>query len=276
MDHSKNLCKHWVFTINNPLQADQDQVAALTRSTEYYIAANEVGESGTPHIQGYLCLLKKRRRTAVSKLLPRARLDVMRGTPLEASDYCKKGGDFHEEGTLPIGAGLANKRNWEAIRSAAKEGRFDDIDAGVYVQHYQNLKRIRADHPPVLSQIDTLNNFLWYYGPPGTGKSKKAHEDQPRAYTKDPSHDWWDGYQDEPFCIVDDLDKFHVARAPLIKKLCDHYPFQASIKGSLQLIRPVGCIVTSNYTPEEIWDDPITVEAVRRRFKFHHFNKPLV
>lgn len=35
-------------------------------------------------------------------------------------------------------------------------------------------------------------------------------------------------------------------------------------------------VITSNYTPEELWpNDPMMAAAVRRRCQFHHFSDPL-
>ena len=39
-------------------------------------------------------------------------------------------------------------------------------------------------------------------------------------------------------------------------------------------MRPKRIIITSNYEPEEIFEDKMTIEAIRRRFKFEHFNLP--
>lgn len=49
----------------------------------------------------------------------------------------------------------------------------------------------------------------------------------------------------------------------------DRYPFQAEIKtDSTGLIRPEIIVVTSNYSPEEIWGhDPAMVATIKRRFK---------
>jgi len=41
---------------------------------------------------------------------------------------------------------------------------------------------------------------------------------------------------------------------------------QASIKGSMQYIRPKYVLVTSNYAIDEIWQDPQTLGPLQRRF----------
>jgi len=42
----------------------------------------------------------------------------------------------------------------------------------------------------------------------------------------------------------------------------------AESKGSSMQIRPKHFIVTSNYTPEQLFDDPVLAQAIRRRFYF--------
>ena len=62
----------------------------------------EVGKDGTPHLQGYVCMKKTRTLPAMKKIMPRAHLELMKGTPEQAAEYCKKDGKFDEKGTFPV------------------------------------------------------------------------------------------------------------------------------------------------------------------------------
>lgn len=100
---TQHAAKRWCFTINNYTAAEQQAILDSSDNFDYLIVARELGDSGTPHLQGFLILQTKLRLRNV-KLLPgfaRAHLEVSRGTPKEASEYCKKDGDFNEYGTLP-------------------------------------------------------------------------------------------------------------------------------------------------------------------------------
>lgn len=119
-----NPAKRWCFTINNPTD---DEKAALVSNAppngetfKYLVFGREVGESGTPHLQGFLILSTKLRLRNVKQLagLHRAHLEVSRGTPKEASDYCKKDGDYDEFGELPSSQGT--RTDFESLKEWIK------------------------------------------------------------------------------------------------------------------------------------------------------------
>jgi len=82
---------------------------------------------------------------------------------------------------------------------------------------------------------------------------------------------WWCGYQHQLNVIVDDFDKSHNYMGYYLKIWADMYSFNAEIKNGSMFIRPEHIIVTSNYHPNDIWDDNTTIEPIRRRFKVIRF-----
>ncbi len=54
--------KHWVLTLNNPTSED----GVEPNDFEYLILGKEVGEEGTPHLQGY-CVFKNRQYLSGAK-----------------------------------------------------------------------------------------------------------------------------------------------------------------------------------------------------------------
>lgn len=119
-----SLAKRWVFTLNNPTQ---DEIEALTSWAEsnplYLIIGHEYGvNNGTPHLQGFL-ILKRKRRLAQLKLVPglaRAHLEVARGSSIQAATYCKKDGNFHEFGEPPAASEQGKRSDFESFKEWCK------------------------------------------------------------------------------------------------------------------------------------------------------------
>jgi len=120
--------KRWVYTINN-----YKEEYPLEEESSYHVYGREVGENGTPHLQGFIIFKNRKRLTQLQKLLPGGHYEVARGKNQQASDYCKKSGDFVEIGTLPMESnergGLATKIKWDKIKQQAMAGDLLDIDS---------------------------------------------------------------------------------------------------------------------------------------------------
>lgn len=261
---------NWVFTLNNPTP---NELGCLGDLTSYLVYGEEVGQEGTLHYQGYACFLARKRLTGVKKLLIRAHWEIMRGTPLQASEYCKKDGKFTERGVLPLTGAQSTKRKWEEILVSVQEGRFEDVPADIRLRNHRTIQAIRTDAmfaAPVKRLLSCDNE--WYWGEPGTGKTQAAFDKYPDAYLK-PANKWWDNYRGEKVVIIDDIDENHHVLCHHLKQWADVYPFPAEIKGSMYArIRPEKIIVTSNLPPEQIFHG-VHVDAIRRRFIVTKFSK---
>ncbi len=90
----------WCFTLNNYTETDTAALLALDGNTDiaHIIFGREVGENGTPHLQGYIRFSKKKRIGGVKRFVgATAHVEVARN-PVAAIQYCKKDGDFTEIG----------------------------------------------------------------------------------------------------------------------------------------------------------------------------------
>lgn len=95
--------KNWCFTLNNYTENDENLLELLFQNghVNYIVFGREIGEEGTPHLQGFVQFKKKLRlRQAKSFISPRCHLEPMAGTATQASMYCKKDGDFQEFGNM--------------------------------------------------------------------------------------------------------------------------------------------------------------------------------
>jgi len=109
----------WCFTTNNYTDVDQTVLHNLGNDdgTKYLIYGREVGELGTPHLQGFVLFTSNKRFNAVKNLLPSgSHIEAAVGTPHQASEYCKKGHSFDQFGVLPNAKGKNNRytdfRDW--------------------------------------------------------------------------------------------------------------------------------------------------------------------
>lgn len=229
----------------------------------------------THHLQGYVVLAEKKSLAWVrTKIHKRAHWEIARGTPLQASDYCKKDGDFVEVGTLPaapsISGGIGNKRRWELALVNAQSGNFNDIDPQIRIMYHRTLRQINTDYMLESAQLEGDLENLWYHGPPGSGKSRKAREDNPNAFIKATNH-WWDGYKGEDVVIIEEWEltsgKF---LGHHLKIWSDRYPFSPEVKGSfLPKQRPKKIIVTCNYSIDDCFGIGVDLQlnlAIHRRF----------
>jgi hypothetical protein len=212
---------------------------------------------------------------------------VMKGRIDQNVTYCSKDGDVTVHGEIPMSQkkkGEKGKECYEEALKHARVGEFDKIDAALWTRYDKMYMREYKRHRPKPVTLDSLENE-WLYGTTGTGKSRMVREKYPDAYIKSANTKWWDHYVDQEVVIIEDFDKFHVKHGYDLKIWGDHYPFPAETKGSTMMIRPKKIIITSNYTPEEIWDDETTYGPINRRFKVQRigeapgqyasiFNKP--
>lgn len=261
--------RNYCFTWNNYTDASEEYLANLDQA-KYVAYSKEVAPTtGTPHLQGYISFKNAKTVVQARALLPGCHVLVMIGSIRQNDVYCSKEGQLIEHGEKPMSndnKGRAEQMRWQRARDFAKEGKLDEIDADIFVRCYSTLKRIASDYVVKPTPLDC--SCYWIYGPTGTGKSHVVETAFPSCYKKnmdDPK--WFDGYQGEDVVYLEDVDKYQVKWGGLLKRLADRWPLLVNVKGSMLYIRPKKVIVTSNYSIEEIWSDPATVDPLLRRFR---------
>lgn len=264
--------RNFTLTLNNP--QDKPEIVAKIKASQYkyLIWGDEVGKEGTPHKQGTIVYKSPTFLKKAIERLEGCHVEVCKN--LHASiEYCKKDGKYEELGIRPwtnLEKGQAEKRRWQEIRVAAVEDRRDDIPDDIRFLQYRAVEHFRSEGSKRRQLPDTDAQHLWYYGDTGTGKSRKAREENAGAYLK-MCNKWWDGYTDEEVVLIEDYDEAHSVLAHHLKIWGDRYPFMAEYKGGARKIRPKLIIVTSNYSPEQIWNKEQDLEPILRRFKKVHF-----
>lgn len=108
----RSTSTRWCLTLNNFTEEDLtkwDTVFSDELVTKYAIYGREVGDNGTPHLQGFVILNSSSRLTQIKGLLgDRVHAEFTKGTSKQAADYCKKEGIFREFGEFP---GAQGKRS---------------------------------------------------------------------------------------------------------------------------------------------------------------------
>lgn len=214
---------------------------------------------------------KKTRFPTIHKLFPGAHVEAAVDA-FKAWEYCGKD-DTRVSGPVDFGIppaqrnkkGNVKQRNELLIMKGAAQA-VADGDVPLLqlpkLKHAIDLYHQLTDKPV---ELDKLDNY-WFYGAPGTGKSRGARDKWPGLYNK-PLNKWWCDYTGQETVLLDDFSIEHACLGPHLKNWADHYPFVAETKGGGVTIRPKRLVITSNYTPEEIFKDKMTIEAVKRRFK---------
>lgn len=265
--------RHWCFTHNNPTEGIEANYITLF-NYDYLIIGHEVGEKGTPHLQGYVVLQVKQRLSALLKIQSGGHWEVAKGTPLQNQAYCSKGNSYTSYGTLPLTGGEVQQDIWKSIHEKAKNnditGFFDDHPQQSFLHptKFTELRKHYQAKPLALPTIDAL----WYIGPSGSGKSSTARKQFPHLYLKDAKNKWWPDYDGEDTILIDDLSLKNEYYLEYLKNWADHYPFRAEIKcGHTPLIRPSRIIVTTQYHWDEMTLDAQLRCAIARRFKIVKF-----
>lgn len=263
----------WCFTINNPTFEDTIKLEELKDACQYYIYGTETGEDrGTLHYQGYVYYKHAVGMARARECLPRAHLEVQRGTCNQAIEYCKKDGIWTEWGDKPEhGGGSTQRERWRKLIELSELGQLDEIKEQFPGEYFRYIERIRSLRMRPATPIDGPLEHEWWYGPTGTGKSRRLWQEYPEHYSKE-LNKWWDGYRDQDVVAIEEWAPKNECTASGLKIWADRYPFPAQIKGgTLQKIRPKKIIVLSNYTIDQCFPNAEDRDPIKRRFKVVHF-----
>lgn len=98
---STKKTKSWVFTLNNYSDADMRRLDSFMAADviEYMVYGKEIGDSGTPHLQGFVVWKNRKSFQSTRDLMPfgtHLKPKSVKSTVEEAAAYCRKDGDYKE------------------------------------------------------------------------------------------------------------------------------------------------------------------------------------
>lgn len=263
-------------TWNNPAVTDFDQLVEIFKP-KYMVAQLETAQTGTLHWQFAVQFPSPRSFAAIKKAAPLAHLEPVKSWQA-AIAYCTKEDSRHsgpwEHGDRPTGSsGAGQTEDWDHWYKLASEGKFSEIPAKIKIKHYGNLQKIYRDSIKLMDQEDVRG--VWIHGKPGCGKSHFARVSLNFAgvYPKS-ANKWWDGYQNQPVVVLEDLDRDTIKFLyHHLKIWADKWGFIGEAKGGAVAPNNRWLVITSNYTLPELLsdlnDNPLKLALLRR---FRVFN----
>ncbi len=279
--------KYWCFTINNYDEESLSRlVSGAAATSTYIVCGREIGDSGTPHIQGYIELKSRGRLTTVKSRLPelqRAHLEIRRGTAEEADEYCKKDGDWVAQGELSSPSLGGKRKEFELLKDAIKAG---DSLHDLYENHTGVMVRYNHGATKLFNMLRPrkklkgfpLESFAFHpimldpgwshviVGPSGCGKTSYCRSLFPTALFVSHMDDLasFDPDQNEAI-IFDDMCFTHIPRVAQIHIVDQDDDRSIHIRYQTALIPANTQKVFTTNVREIFLEDP----AIVRRVKYH-------
>lgn len=283
------MSKHYSFTLNN---YNDDQLALIRSAVDrdnaitYLCFGFEVGENGTPHLQGYLQLSSRRALNPIKRMLgiSEIHLEASRGSSEDNIAYCSKEGPIEEYGDCArLGRrGRAEDTDWSRLMDDIRNGMPDHEIAIThpreFIRYHSGIDRAIRIFNRRTFTLPSNYNLRWSYefdqeksihlwGAPGIGKTIYAqmllpnalfvsHLDQLRTY----NNRLYEGI------IFDDMAFNHLPREGQIHLVDMEQERAIHVRYGVAII-PAGTkrIFVSNF-PDIFIDD----EAIMRRIQRIH------
>jgi hypothetical protein len=265
MSSSNLRLRNFVFTINNYSETDVSTLKLL--KCNYIVFGYEVGESGTPHLQGYCELPNALSFKSLKKKLPRAHIERRMGTSLQASEYCKKDGNFYESGEIST---QGKRTDIDKLVELVDDGNTNKQIASTEPAGYFKFhKHINAYRCAMLEPRCTKPNVIVYYGSTGTGKTARAKLNlrDTDYYTWGPEKlKWWDGYTGQKHVLMEEFR----GQLPFgyMLRLLDRYEMSVEYKGGICEFVATTIILTSPKHPRDwyttLYDNDRIDQLLRR------------
>ncbi|WP_445779031.1 hypothetical protein [Shewanella sp.] len=128
--------RNWCFTLNNYTDTEYTSILSFcTKPGKLYIIGKEIGESGTPHLQGYISSKNAIRFNTLKSVCSRMHLEKAKGDGMANRKYCSKDGNY--ETNIPAPALTRHERllkkydnakwkDWQQEIIDIVEGEIDD------------------------------------------------------------------------------------------------------------------------------------------------------
>lgn len=244
--------RNYCFTVNNWTEEDQIYLRDIKAPVRGITWGREVGESGTPHLQGYVEFFRPMRITGIKKLggpFATMWLGARRGSREQAIEYARKGDDWEEAGDLAVTQGY--RSDLDHVRRDAADGGMREVTLYANMQQIAVAKAFLTYHE---EPRDWETDVHWYWGETRAGKSRAAREATAKydTFTKNDGSRWWDGYDGHEAVIIDDFRDSWWSLTEMLS-LLDRYEKRVEVKGGWRQFKPRMIVVTSIHPPEHMY-----------------------
>lgn len=246
----------WCYTLNNYTDDECDALVAL--DVKGHCAYRELGETGTPHIQGVICVRARTTLTGMKRVLgSRAHIELMMGTWEEACTYCRKDGDK----LVDMGAGPSpGERNditalmqQASDLSVPEEAVWDAMPATMA----RAMKAFDRRRDLVLQKLKRteMPDVYWIWGPTGCGKSHLVFSDLDMSdvhVQEVGDNGWWDDYRGQSVLVLNEFRG--EIPYPELLSLLDKWPKKVKRRGKAPMPMVARTVyITSSSPPEQIY-----------------------
>ena len=247
--------RFWCFTYNNY----EGVVTAedFGPHVSYLIFQEELSESSTPHLQGYVEFKRSMKFGQVRKMLPEAHWEPRVGTAAHCIAYCSKQDATYVAGPYEWGRPSTGQGSRSDIKLA-----YEDVKKGSsLLKLFDDHTSVAFKYPRSLQLALTLHNVrrtwktevFYLYGLPGVGKSTWCRTQAgPDFYSKQPNSIWFDGYFGQDSVLFDDLTAGWFPWSNLMQ-LLDAGPLLVQTKGGQTSFLARKLYITSNKTPDALY-----------------------
>ena len=252
---SKTRVSHICFTLNNPAPTDLAAVQALAW-VKYGCVGKETGESGTPHLQGYLNLKK---RTALATVIRNLRsalskaphVEPCRGNPEQNIAYCSKDGDFVEWGDKPK---QGKRTDLLAMKAAIDEGKPMLEVADEHFVTWAKYHRA-ADKYQFMVQAKRATDWrhvevTLHTGPTGCGKTREATNSPDFCMISGTHMQWFDGYTGQKRLVIDEYS--NDVKITELLRILDGHKLRLPVKGGHTWALYTEVHITTNLKRDEL------------------------
>lgn len=252
--------KTWIYTLNNYTDADIEKLKLL--EVNRHRCCKEVGETGTPHLQGCITFKRNYRLKQLHKLFPNIHWEIARA--VDAVNYCIKGEVIIEVINNEQGKRSDLNEITDKIKAGASMRDIALEYPSQYIRYYKGFQAFQQTIAPCTESFEKVKVVV-VYGDPGIGKTRYAYEHDPNLYNvAEPVNNtiWFDGYIGQKTILLDDFYawvKYHY-----LLQLLDGYPMMLPVKGSFVRKNWNAVFITSNNHPS-LWYNRPEWDALKRR-----------